>query len=131
MDKEILGGLGGVVTLFIVGAVFGRVAGIDKNGHPMLGDRVMSGLIAIPLISVTVHYLLPRAPLVWAIAAPIPLGVYVIILAGTDETFPTGRLKKLSVERFTLTLLISIGAVYVVAAAVVLALAGSTSAQHP
>jgi hypothetical protein len=121
MDDKILGGLAGIVTLFVVGAVFGRVAGTDKGGAPMVGDRVMSGLIAIPLISVAVHYLLPNAHIGWAIAAPSPLLAYVLLLAGTRGNVSNNSWQTISNTKFVPALLIAVGALYLAAATIVLA----------
>lgn len=120
MDEKVLAGLAAVVTVFIVGAVFGRVSGDDPTKHPMIGDRVMSGLIAIPLVSIAFHYLLPKAPIGWAVAAPVPLAIYVVLLAGTDEKFASAPWRNLSESRFVQTLLLAVGSFYLIVAAAVL-----------
>jgi hypothetical protein len=120
MDEKVLGGLAGVITLFIVGAVFGRVAGNDKSGEPLIGDRVMSGLIAVPLVSVAVHYLLPTAGIGWVIAAPTPLLAYLLLLAGTGGNVKNERWQRISNTRFVPALLISVCALYAIGATLAL-----------
>ena len=72
----------------------------------------MSGLLALPLIALLVDAAFPEAQAVWKIVAPAPLAVYTVLLAGTDSKW------KLSEKYFTKTLIISVGAIYVVAAIV-------------
>jgi hypothetical protein len=121
MDDKVLAGVASVVTLFIVGAVFGRVAGTDKGGEPLVGDRVMSGLIALPLVSIVVHYMVPNAPMGWVIVAPTPLLAYLLLLAGTGGNVSSSRWKVISETKFVPSLLISVIGLYLVAATIVLA----------
>lgn len=124
MDSKVLGGIAGLITIFVVGAVFGRVAGTSDTAR---GDRVMSGLIAMPLIAVATRLAIPGVSIAWAIAAPLPIGVYVILLAYTDSTLPESTLKTLAKSHFSRTLLFAIGALYVAAALAALAHVGRVS----
>ncbi len=120
MNEKFLGGLAAIMTLLVVGAVFGRLHGssndsVKSNGDraiKAIGDRVISGLLALPLIALLVDAAFPEAHIAWKLIAPAPLAVYVVLLAGTDWKW------KLSVNYFTRTLIISVGAIYVVAAIV-------------
>jgi hypothetical protein len=38
----------------------------------------------MPLISCWVKLVFPDAPILWVLVAPLPLGVYLVLLAGTD-----------------------------------------------
>jgi hypothetical protein len=119
VEENIVGGLAGIAAAFVAGAVFGRVAGTDSRA---IGDRVMSGLIAIPLISLAVNKAFPEAGIGWAIAAPVPLVIYLFLLYGSDPKFPLPRLQQSISDRFVLLLVLSVGAFYTVIAAVILAL---------
>lgn len=120
MDEKILGGLAALITVFVVGCVFGRVSG-DNTTNKMTGDRVMSGLIALPLISLAVHYALPKdVNIVWAIIAPVPLAIYVLLLAGSDDTLTKLPWHDRAKNRFVETLLLTIGSFYVIIAVTLL-----------
>jgi hypothetical protein len=119
VEENIAGGLAGIAAAFVAGAVFGRVAGTDSRA---IGDRVMSGLIAIPLISLAVNQAFPRAGVGWAIAAPVPLVIYLFLLYGSDEKFPHAGLQRSISDRFVLLLVLSVGAFYAVVAAIILAI---------
>ena len=114
MVEKTLGGVAAIATLLLVGAVYGRVHGSEGGTVKALGDRVASGLFAIPLISVCVHLAFPNANLGWALAAPAPLAIYTVLLAGTDLGWGIAR------KYFVRTLLIAIGAIYAVMALVAL-----------
>lgn len=117
MGESIAGGVAGIAAAFAAGAVFGRVAGTDSRA---IGDRIMSGLIAIPPISLAVKTAFPKAGVGWAIAAPVPLMIYLLLLYGTDPKFPHGGLQRAISNRFVLLLVLSVGAFYAVTAAVIL-----------
>jgi hypothetical protein len=75
-----------VLSLLLVAAIFGR---LHKQGGATvepLGDRLISGLLAIPLISCWVKLVFPEAYILWVLAAPLPLAVYLIFLASTDNS---------------------------------------------
>lgn len=98
-DSKLLGGIAGFLLVLLVGTLFGRVHGSSDDRDKAVGDRVACGLLAVPLISVAVHFAFPQAHLAWALAAPVPLLVYVVLLAGTDMQW------EVSEKRFTRTLL--------------------------
>ncbi len=112
MNEKFLGGLAAITTLLVVGAVFGRLHGSGNDSVKPIGDRVMSGLLALPLIALLVDAAFPEAHVAWKLIAPAPLAVYTVLLAGTDTDWEW----KFSVKYFTRTLIISVGAIYVVAA---------------
>ena len=114
MVEKTLGGVAAIATLLLVGAVYGRVHGSEGGTVKALGDRVASGLLAIPLISVCVHLAFPNTSMGWVLAAPAPLAVYTLLLAGTDLGWGFAR------KHFMQSLLIGIGVVYVIMAMVVL-----------
>ncbi len=118
MDTKILGGLAGLLTLFVSGAVFGRLHNSKTDKSTPVGDRVMCGLLALPLIALAVRYALPEISGRWAIVAPAPLAIYIVLLAATDMKRPIGRLKFLSEQHFVQSLLMSVGFLYVVAAVI-------------
>jgi hypothetical protein len=75
------------VTIFFVGAcVLGMLWGKDdaKQIKPV-GDRVACGLFAIPLISICVQQAFTGVPRAWILAAPLPLVIYVVLLALSDK----------------------------------------------
>jgi ABC-type arginine transport system permease subunit len=118
MDTTVLGGLAGLITLFISGAVFGRLHGAKANGTTAIGDRVMCGLLALPLIALAVRFALPGISGRWAVVAPAPLAIYVVLLAATDIKREGSRLKIISNKHFVESLLVSVGFLYIVAAVI-------------
>ena len=109
MNEKFLGGLAAITTLLVVGAIFGRLHGSGNDSVKRIGDRVISGLLALPLIALLADAAFPAAHIAWKLIAPVPLAVYTVLLAGTDLKW------KLSEKHFTMTLIISVGAIYVVA----------------
>lgn len=106
LDK-VLGGITALLIILIVGAVFGRLHG-SKGGLKPIGDRVACGLFALPLISLAVRLAFPSAHLVWALLlAPLPLAIYVVLLAGTDCKW------KIAMKHFTCALTVGVMGVYV------------------
>ena len=81
---EVLGGVAALLLVLVVGTLFGRLHGSTGGEVKACGDRVACGLLALPLISLAVHLVFPSANLAWALTAPLPLAVYVVLLAGTD-----------------------------------------------
>jgi hypothetical protein len=82
-----------------------------------LGDRLISGLLAMPLISCWVKLIFRDAPILWVLVAPLPLAVYLIFLASTD-----GTKEILSwTSKFNGLMLIIIGIIYVIFAVFALA----------
>lgn len=75
------------VTIFFVGAsVLGMLWGKDAGQRiKPVGDRVACGLLAIPLISVCVQQAFPGVPRAWVLVAPLPLVIYVVLLALSDR----------------------------------------------
>jgi hypothetical protein len=74
-----------VLSLLLVAAIFGRLHQQADTSVEPLGDRLISGLLAIPLISCWVKLVFPDADILWVLAAPLPLAVYLVLLAGTDK----------------------------------------------
>ena len=107
-DEKVLAGVAGLLVILIVGTLFGRLHAKDDATIKPVGDRVACGLLALPLISVAVRLAFPSASLVWVLGAPLPLAVYVVLLAGTDQGWAFAREK-----RFTQSLLIGIGLVLI------------------
>jgi hypothetical protein len=110
-----------VLLVLLIAAVFGRIhqqAGENTEIKP-LGDRIISGLLALPLVACWVSLVFPDAHVGWALAAPVPLAIYIVLLAGTDEQ----RGFALAQRRFNYALLIGVGIFYVILAAIVLAVA--------
>ncbi len=110
-----------VLLVLLIAAIFGRIHHQGGEGATVgpLGDRIIAGLLALPLISCWVKLVFPDAPIAWAVAAPVPLAIYIILLAGTDRQ----RGFRLAREHFTQALLIGVGIFYVLLAAVALTVA--------
>ena len=107
MDTSKLGGIAALATLFIVGAVFGRLHGSDDARIGAHGDRVASGLLALPLIALCIRAAFPTSHAIWAIAAPIPVALYTVLLAGTEWNW------SLATRHFTRTQVVGTVIVYV------------------
>jgi hypothetical protein len=72
-------------------------------------------LLAILLITLWVQLVFPKASLWWALLAPLPLAVYVVLfsLTGLPPDPPVGW-ENLIKDSFTLTLLVSLVILYLV-----------------
>jgi len=102
-----LASIGVITTIFVVGAIYGRVHQARSDAKiNAVGDRVVSGLLALPLISLLQFSLIPDAHKVWAILVPLPLAWYLVLLAGTDMKW------KWCVGGFTKYLLIGTSFIY-------------------
>jgi ABC-type dipeptide/oligopeptide/nickel transport system permease subunit len=111
LKSKILAGLASLAMILIVGAVFGRLYGTTKQERDMaLGDRVMCGLLALPLMALAIHLALPQSGPYWMLLGPAPVLIYTVRLAA-EEKCPG---KKWGISDFTRTLLVVIGAVYIV-----------------
>jgi ABC-type dipeptide/oligopeptide/nickel transport system permease subunit len=106
LDEKVLGGVTAMLIVLVVGAVFGRLHGSDGAAVKAVGDRVACGLLAMPLISLAVHLAFPSARPAWILSAPLPLAVYVVLLAGTDIGWTFAR------KHFTSTLVAASLAIY-------------------
>jgi ABC-type dipeptide/oligopeptide/nickel transport system permease subunit len=106
-EDKVLAGIASLVVILLVGAVFGRLHGAGGDTHTAIGDRVMCGLLALPLIALAIRVAFPASPFFWALLGPAPILIYTVLLATTERN---------GMSRFTRTLLIGIGAVYVVMA---------------
>ena len=116
MLMEHIEGIALLLTVLIVGAVFGRLHRNSKSeALEHLGDRVMFGLLALPLIALLAHAASPGTSVVWKLILPGPMAVYTVLLAGTDEE-SKGNFAKLSKHHFKKTLIISSFALYASAA---------------
>jgi len=72
-------------------------------------------LLAIPLITLWVQLVFPKASLWWALLAPLPLAVYIVLFSLTDvPPNPPVSWKNLRNDVFTLALLVSFGILYLV-----------------
>lgn len=109
--SELLGGVAAMLSVLVVGAVFGRLHGAKGGSVEALGDRVACGLLAVPLISVTVRLAFPGATLPIELAAPLPLLLYTGLLAGVDAKI--GFIQR----RFTAILFVGSAALYFIAGA--------------
>lgn len=107
-EEKILTGLASLALILIVGAVFGRLHGAGDVKNAAVGDRVMCGLLSLPLIALAVRLAFPQRPFLWALVAPVPVLIYTVLLATTEKG---------GMSYFTRTLLIAVGCTYVVMAA--------------
>jgi predicted ester cyclase len=102
-------------VLLLIAAIFNRVHGQGINAK---GDRIIAGLLALPLITFWVRLVFPNVKLWWALLAPVPLAIYLVLFSFTDVSEPRFSPKNLiRSDPFTLALLVSFGGVYVVVAA--------------
>ncbi len=120
-----------VLVILLVATIFGRIHGHHGQASKVgpIGDRVISGLLTLPLIALWVELIDPQASIGWALSAPLPLAIYVVLLSCTSVTKEWAprskaiqRIKRLIVwmkDYFTPILLITIGLIYIVFAYVV------------
>lgn len=106
-------GLFAIGLVLVSGAVFGHLHRENSEGDVPTGDRVASGLLALPVIGILAHVLFPDVHVLWKLLSPTPVAIYALLLAGTDWKWP------IAVEHFTMTLVIAIGLVYLAVAFVV------------
>jgi hypothetical protein len=101
-----------LALLLVAGAVLGRLH--EKGEATALGDRVMCGLLSLPLIALGVYYVAPQHSfhwaLLWALVAPVPVLIYTLLLATTERYDNKQGIKGIS--PFTRTLLIAVGLTY-------------------
>jgi hypothetical protein len=119
MNDSATGALAAVtvlLSLLLVAAIFGRIHRQEGASVEPLGDRVISGLLALPLVSCWVMLVFPAASIWWVLAAPVPLAFYLVLLAGTDPE----RGFRVVRERFTQILLAGVGGYYLALAVVAL-----------
>ena len=90
-DLHLMSGIATLLLVLVVGTLFGRLHSSDSAEIKATGDRVACGILAIPLISLAVRLAFPDAAVGWAIAAPLPLLTYVVLLAGTDLGWTISR----------------------------------------
>jgi hypothetical protein len=110
-EEKVLGGIAALLIVLVAGAVFGRLHGSDSTAIKPIGDRVACGLLALPLISLAVRLAFPSAHLAWALSAPLPLAIYVVLLAGTDIGWTISK------KHFTSTLILGGMVIYIAMAA--------------
>ena len=110
-EDKILTGLASLAMILVAGAVFGRLYGTkEEDRRAAVGDRVMCGLLALPLIALAIRLAFPRSAPYWMLLGPAPVLIYTVLLATTEET----PQKWWGISDFTRTLLIAIGAVYII-----------------
>ena len=86
MDELSDNGLAFVTVFFVAASVLGMLWGKDGGQQiRAIGDRVACGLFAIPLISISVQQAFPYVSRAWVLLAPLPLVIYVILLALSDR----------------------------------------------
>jgi hypothetical protein len=107
-DDKILTGLASLALILVAGAVFGRLHGGGQNKNAAIGDRVMCGLLTLPLIALAVRLAFPQSSFFWALLGPAPVLIYTVLLATTEQG---------GMSHFTRTLLIAVGLVYAMMAA--------------
>ncbi len=107
-EDKVLTGLASLTVILLVGAVFGRLHGASGDKNAAIGDRVMCGLLALPLIALAIRLAFPASPFFWALLGPAPVLIYTVLLATTEQG---------GMSHFTRILLIAVGAIYVVMAA--------------
>ena len=91
----------------VAGAVLGR---LHEGTATAIGDRVMCGLLSLPLITLSVHYAFSEHSLLWALVAPAPVLIYTVLLAITEEN--EGKKGMEGISPFTRTLLVAVGLTY-------------------
>ena len=116
IHEEILGGVAALGVALLSGAIFGRFHGAVGRDPTFIGDRVFCGLLAIPLAAVATRLAFPAASIGWSFVSPIPILIYVLLLAGVDLKWSLS-----SPERFTATLLVSVLGIYVAICALLVA----------
>jgi hypothetical protein len=125
MAEDKLATIASLALLLVAGTVLGRLH--EKGEATAVGDRVMCGLLSLPLIALGVHYAFPQHP-VWTVVAPVPVLIYTLLLA-TTERYEWTKLRRQcktpvplighvgtesikGISPFTLTLLIGVGLTY-------------------
>lgn len=74
-----------IAAVLVAACVLGRLFNKDDAAIvKATGDRVMCGLLALPLIAHAVHGAYPMLPLQLVLLAPAPLLIYTFMLAFTD-----------------------------------------------
>jgi hypothetical protein len=87
-EDKIVGGIASFALILVVGAVFGRLHGSKNGGEPAgIGDRVMFGLLSLPVVALAVRVGFPQLRW-WALAAPVPILIYTVLLALTEKYLP-------------------------------------------
>lgn len=106
IDENVLVGVTALLLVLVVGTIFGRLHGSDDTRIEPIGDRVACGLLALPLVTVAVSIAFPTVSLAWALAAPTPLALYVVLLAGIDAKWAIAK------DHFISTLVFGSFAIY-------------------
>jgi hypothetical protein len=103
-------GLAFVTMFFVAACVLGMLWKKDPEQQiKAIGDRIACGLFALPLVSICVQRAFPNASRAWILLAPLPLAIYVILLALSD-TEPEKRPK--FIAHFSRILVVAILLVY-------------------
>lgn len=113
MEEDKIPTIASLALLLVAGAVLGR---LHEGAATAIGDRVMCGLLSLPLIALGVHYAFPEQPWFFALVAPVPVLIYTLLLATTEnkDIMAENKLKKaiLGISPFTRTLLIAVCLTY-------------------
>ena len=85
-DPKIVISLIGLLTILLVALVFGRIhqSKDGSNAIPTLGDRVIAGLLAMPLVSVIGKLIFTNAHIVVLMVIPLPVFIYTVFLTYQD-----------------------------------------------
>jgi len=110
-DPKIIISFIGLLTVLLIALIFGRIHQSKNNNQKIkpLGDRVIAGLLAVPLISLILKLIFFDTCIVVLLAAPLPVFIYTAFLAFQDIKNAKNKFKT-----FTGGLFISVVASYVV-----------------
>lgn len=112
MLEKVTVGIATFAAALIIGAVFGR---LHKGTPQPIGDRVLSGLLSLPLILILVHLAFPCLHTSLKLIAPVPMAIYTVSLASTDWKW-----KQNKKDPFTRNLVIAVLVLYILAFVVAL-----------
>lgn len=102
--------LGGLASLLVAAAVFGRIEGnwTGQKALLPLGERIAAALLAMPVVLALASLAVPTSSLTFRLLWVIPLEAYAVVLAGEDWH-----------SAFTRRTVCGMNAVYILALAVV------------
>lgn len=108
-DPKIIISFIGLLTVLLIALIFGRIHKSKNSNQKIkhLGDRVIAGLLAVPLISIILKLIFFDTCIVVLLAAPLPVFIYTAFLAYQDIKEEKNKFKT-----FTGGLFISVVASY-------------------